>query len=210
MYGVNCGAECGGWWVYGKRWWEWAGCHGGGIGGPPQRTCAKTSSPEPRCWACPVFSIDGFDSDFQRYSFVTFICAFMFVSSSFLFFTFLFIFNGYVWRLFSFLMFFVCTSHGKNRFRTLVHDLDARSVPYFEPCFWRLVFSGFTSRENGKRNRAKPCVSTQQPRLGNQSWVVSDSLCPYGRIHRISFMKSTRQGNGSSSWTVREKKGGPE
>ena len=36
------------------------------------------------------------------------------------------------------------------------------------------------------------------------------SLCPYGGIHWISLMKSTRQGNGSSSWTVRGKRGGPE
>ena len=35
------------------------------------------------------------------------------------------------------------------------------------------------------------------------------SLCPYGGIHWISSMNSTRQGNGSSSWTVREKRGGP-
>ena len=35
------------------------------------------------------------------------------------------------------------------------------------------------------------------------------SLCPYGGIRLISLMSSTRQGNGSSSWTVREKRGGP-
>ena len=32
---------------------------------------------------------------------------------------------------------------------------------------------------------------------------------PYGGIHWISLMNSTRQGSGSSSWTVREKRGGP-
>ena len=35
------------------------------------------------------------------------------------------------------------------------------------------------------------------------------SLCPHGGIHWISLMNSTRQGNGSSSWTVRGKRGGP-
>ena len=35
------------------------------------------------------------------------------------------------------------------------------------------------------------------------------SLCPYGGIHWISLINSTRQGNGSSSWTVRGKRGGP-
>ena len=35
------------------------------------------------------------------------------------------------------------------------------------------------------------------------------SLCPCGGIHWISVMNSTRHGNGSSSWTVREKRGGP-
>ena len=29
------------------------------------------------------------------------------------------------------------------------------------------------------------------------------SLCPYGGLHWMSLMNSTRQGNGSSSWTVR-------
>ena len=32
----------------------------------------------------------------------------------------------------------------------------------------------------------------------------------YGGIHWISLMNSTRQGNGSSSWTAREEKGKPK
>ena len=39
--------------------------------------------------------------------------------------------------------------------------------------------------------------------------TMMQSSCPYGGIHWISLMNSTRQGNGSSSWTVREKSGGP-
>ena len=35
------------------------------------------------------------------------------------------------------------------------------------------------------------------------------SLSPYGGIRWISLMNRTRQGNGSSSWSVREKMGGP-
>ena len=38
---------------------------------------------------------------------------------------------------------------------------------------------------------------------------LKHSLCPYGGIHWISLTNSTRQGNGSSSWSVREKRDGP-
>jgi hypothetical protein len=67
---------------------------------------------------------------------------------------------------------------------------------------WQAHRSG---RELGRV--ALPTVQ-RQPELSREGFPQY-SLCPYGGIHWISLMNSTRQGNGTSSWTVRGKRGGP-
>ena len=74
--------------------------------------------------------------------------------------------------------------------------------PLCAQSLWQTHRSG---RELGRV--ALPTVQRQHEL--SREGVPPYSLCPYGGVHWISLMHSTRQGNGSSSWTVREKRGGP-
>ena len=68
-----------------------------------------------------------------------------------------------------------------------------------------------TSRERAFRSNAPPFRLPLRSKNDSVNEIKASVLVtgPPGGIHWICLINSTRQGNGLSSWTVREKRGGP-